>query len=74
MAAIGRRSVAERLEEWEALNRQGVEMEADGVRRQHPEFTDREVFLTMVRRRYGDELVCRVWPDARAFIDRRAGH
>jgi hypothetical protein len=74
MKAIGRRSVAERLAEWEALNRKGAEMEAQAVRRLHPGFTDREVFLTLVRRRYGDEVACEIWPDAREFIDGRVGH
>ncbi|MEM7273502.1 MAG: hypothetical protein AAF547_10515 [Actinomycetota bacterium] len=72
MAAIGRRSVSERLAEWEALNRAGAKMEADAVRRQHAAFTDREVFLTLVRRRYGDQLACQLWPDLRQLIDRQA--
>lgn len=67
-AAIGRRSVAERLAEWETLKRKGEQMEANGVRRQHPESTDRQVFLTLVRRRDGDELACEIWPDARGVI------
>lgn len=72
MKAIGRRRVAERLAEWEALNRKGAEMEADGVRRLHPGYTDREVFLTLVRRRYGDELAREIWPDAQQIIDGRS--
>lgn len=69
MEAIGNRSVAARLAEWEALNRAGAKMEADGVRRLHPEFSDRQVFLTLVRRRYGDELACEIWPDLRTLIE-----
>ncbi len=45
MAAIAKRSMAERLAEFEALNRAGNQMEADGIRRANPEFTDRQVFL-----------------------------
>jgi hypothetical protein len=71
MKAIRARSREERIAEWEALNRAGAKMEADGVRRQHPGFTEREVFLTLVRRRYGDELAGRIWPDLHAFIDRQ---
>lgn len=63
MAAIAERSMAERLAEFEALNRAGNQMEADGIRRANPEFTDQQVFLTMVRRRYGDELARQVWPE-----------
>lgn len=71
MDAIRARSPEERIAEWEALNRAGAKMEADGVRRQHPDFTDREVFLTLVRRRYGDELASQIWPDLRALIERQ---
>ncbi len=74
MEAISRRTVAERLAEWEALNRMGAQMEADGVRRLHPEFSEREVFLTLVRRRYGDELACEIWPDVKALVERQAAH
>ena len=73
MEAIGRRTASERLAEWEALNRMGTEMEADAVRRLHPEFTDREVFLTLVTRRYGAELACEIWPEARVLVDGQVG-
>lgn len=64
MAAIARRSVAERLDEWAQLNR-GVERMAEGaVRRRHPDYDDRQVFLALVRRRYGDDLALAVWPEA----------
>lgn len=71
MEAIGRRSVADRLAEWEALNREGARMEADQVRRRHPEFSSREVFLALVRRRYGDELASEIWPEIDDPIDQR---
>lgn len=70
MAAIARRSVAERMSEWEALNREVAVMEADAVRRRHPGYSDRQVFLTLVRHRYGDDLACEIWPDACEMIDR----
>lgn len=72
MDAVARRSVEERLTEWGALNRAGAKMEADGVRRQHPEFTEREVFLTLVRRRYGDDLAVKIWPDLGLVMNREA--
>jgi hypothetical protein len=56
MAAIGQRSVEERPDEWASLNDAVAVMEAAAVRRQHPDYTDREVFLVIVRRRYGDDL------------------
>ena len=62
MAAVAVRSVSERLEEWEALNRELARMEVAGVRLRHPDYSDGEVFLTLVRRRYGDELVRAAWP------------
>lgn len=64
MAAIARRSPAERLEEWAQLNRGVERMAEQAVRRRHPGYDDRQVFLALVRRRYGDELALEVWPDA----------
>lgn len=64
MRAIKRRTTAERLEEWERLNRAAAEMEAASVRRAHPGIDDRGVFLLLVRRRYGDAVARAVWPDA----------
>jgi hypothetical protein len=63
MDAIAARSVTDRLEEWAALNRAGAEMEAEAVRRRHPDYSDREVFLALVRLRYGDELAGAAWPE-----------
>jgi hypothetical protein len=62
MDAIAGRSVESRIDEWEALNRHAVDLEAAAVRRRHPGYTDRAVFLAMVRRRYGDDLFARAWP------------
>lgn len=64
MAAIAARSIPERMEEWAELNRAMSRMEGDAIKRRHPEYTDRQVFLAMVKRRYGDELAARAWPDS----------
>jgi len=64
MAAIRARSIEDRLDEWADLNRAVAEMEADAVLRRHPEYDDRQVFLAVVRQRYGDDLARRVWPEA----------
>ena len=63
MAAIRRRSVADRLEEFNALNQWADQAEEAGVRRRNPDYTDRQVMLAQARMRYGDELVLKVWPD-----------
>ncbi len=62
MDAIARRTPAERLVEWDALNTAIAQMEADGVRRRHPHYSDRDVFLAIVRHRHGDELFQAAWP------------
>ncbi len=63
MAAIAERSVAERLDEWAQLNKALSLMEADGVRRRHPQYTKQQVFLAQVRLRYGDDVVRAAWPE-----------
>jgi hypothetical protein len=63
MDAIAARSVQDRMEEWAALNRAVAKMEADAVRRRHPDYSDRQVFLAVVRGRYDDDLVSGAWPD-----------
>ena len=63
MAAVARRSGAERLAEWAEFNRAVARMEADGIRQRHPEYTDRQVLLAAARMRYGDVLVRAAWPD-----------
>jgi hypothetical protein len=62
MAAISQRTPAERMNEWQALNEAIAQMEAAAVKRRHPEYTDREIFLALVRQRYGDELFSAAWP------------
>ncbi|HYN31621.1 MAG TPA: hypothetical protein VES40_03275 [Ilumatobacteraceae bacterium] len=63
MQAIAERSIAERLDEWQQLNEAVARMEADGIRRRHPDYDDRQVLLAVVRLRYGDDLVRAAWPD-----------
>jgi hypothetical protein len=62
MAAISQRTPVERMSEWQALNEAIAQMEAAAVKRRHPEYTDREKFLALVRHRYGDELFSAAWP------------
>ena len=64
MAAIARRSVADRIKEWEQLNLGVIKMAEQAVRRRHPDYDDRQVFLAMVRRYHGDDLALEVWPEA----------
>lgn len=63
MAALRAQSVEDRFEEWDALNRAVGEMEANWIRRRHPEYTEREVFLAVVHHRYGADLVSKAWPN-----------
>ena len=63
MSAVARRTGAERMEEWAELNRSVARMEADGIRRRHPEYTDQQVLRAACRLRYGDELVQAAWPN-----------
>lgn len=63
MAAIAATPIPERIARWEAFNRAGAEMEEAAVRRRHPEYSDHDVHLALVRRRYGDDLVRGAWPD-----------
>lgn len=63
MDAIAARSVAERLDEWAQLNVGLSRMEADGIRRRHPDYDNHQVLLAQARMRYGDDLVVAVWPN-----------
>jgi hypothetical protein len=62
MQAIAERSVEERFDEWQQLNEAVAHMEADGIRRRHPDYDDRQVLLAAARLRYGDDLVRAAWP------------
>jgi hypothetical protein len=39
----------------------------DGIRRRHPEYTDEQVRMALLRLLHGDELLRTVWPD-RALV------
>jgi hypothetical protein len=62
MQAIAARSLQERLDEWQQLNEAVARMEADGIRRRHADYDDRQVLLAAARLRYGDDLVRAAWP------------
>ncbi len=62
MTSLAQRTSADLLAEWEALNAALGDLEANGVRRRHPAYSEREVFLSIVRRRYGDVLYQAAWP------------
>ncbi len=62
MAAIAARPVAERLAEWAQFNAEMSRLEADGVRRRHPDYDDHLVLRALVRLRYGDDLARGAWP------------
>ncbi|MCB1249521.1 MAG: hypothetical protein KDB36_08935, partial [Acidimicrobiales bacterium] len=64
MDAIAGRSIAERLDEWAQLNHGVAQMAEQAVRRRYPDYDDRQVFLVLVRRTYGDDLALQVWPEA----------
>ena len=66
MAAIAKRTIPERLDEWAQLNRGVERMAEQHARRRHPDYDDRQVFLVLVRRLYGDEIALEVWPEAAA--------
>ena len=57
MAAIAARTIPERVAEWVQLNRGVAKMAEEAVRRRHPEYDDRQVFLALVRQYHGDDLV-----------------
>ena len=64
MDAVRVRTVPQRLEEWRQLNEAGAAMEERSLRRRHPDYDDREVFLGLVVARYGPELAGEVWPES----------
>ncbi len=64
MAATAERTIPDRLDEWAQLNRGVNRMAEQAVRRRHPNYDDRQVFLALVRRLYGDDLALEVWPEA----------
>lgn len=69
MRALAAMSPARRLAMWEALNDELAAMEEQAVRRLHPDFSQREVALELVRRRHGAPLAAAV----AAWAERTAG-
>ena len=63
MAAIRAMTVAERLQQWEALNTALSEMELAAYERRFPDLSPRHRFLVRMRDRYGIDLATEVWPD-----------
>ncbi len=68
MEATAQRTIPDRLDEWAQLNRGVMRMAEQAVRRRHPAYDERQVFLALVRRLYGDDLAFEVWPEA-ASVD-----
>ncbi len=64
MQILAQRTPAQRLAEWAEFNDALALMEEAAMRRRHPDYGDRQVFLALVRGRYGDELAGTVWPDS----------
>lgn len=63
MAAMAARTPNDRLAEWAALNRALEVMEWESMVRRHPEYSERQVFLAVMRARYGPKLAVEAWPD-----------
>ena len=47
---------------WAEFNTEMSRLEANEVRRRHPDYDDDRVLRALVRRRYGDELARAAWP------------
>jgi hypothetical protein len=60
MRALAAMTPARRLATWEALNEELSVMEEQAIRRLHPDFSEREVALELVRRRHGAPLAAAV--------------
>lgn len=69
MGIIASMPLQRRISEWEAFNVGLALMEENAVRRIHPRLDDRGVFLRLVRRRYGDDLASKAWPEIRGTVD-----
>lgn len=68
MDAIANQSVEQHLRTWAELNTQFARMEERAVCRLHPNFSDHEVLVELVRRRYGDALVEAMQPKGRRLV------
>lgn len=60
MNALGSMTPEQRLALWEESQRQFSLMEDAAMRRLHPDFSDFQILVELVRARYGDELASKV--------------
>lgn len=68
MNALGAMTPKQRLALWEESQKQSSLMEDAAMRRLHPEFSDHQILVELVRARYGDELASKI-VDASAFAN-----
>ena len=68
MNALGAMTPEQRLALWEESQKQSSLMEDVAMRRLHPEFSDHQILVELVRARYGDELASKI-VDASAFAN-----
>lgn len=68
MNALGAMTPEQRLALWEESQKQSSLMEDAAMRRLHPEFSDHQILVELVRARYGDELASKI-VDASAFAN-----
>ena len=57
---------AQKLQRVRDLTIMANELALEGLRRRHPEESERQLFLRLARMRLGDELVARAYPEAAA--------
>ena len=60
MSALGAMTPEQRLALWEESQRQFSLMEDVAMRRLHPDFSDYQILVELVRARYGDELASKM--------------
>lgn len=60
MSALGSMTPENRLALWEESQRQFSLMEDAAMRRLHPDFSDFQILVELVRARYGDELASKL--------------
>lgn len=60
MSALGSMTPENRLALWEESQRQFSLMEDAAMRRLHPDFSDYQILVELVRARYGDELASKL--------------
>jgi hypothetical protein len=60
MSALGSMTPEHRLALWEEAQRQFSLMEDAAMRRLHPDFSEYQILVELVRARYGDELASKI--------------